>query len=189
MDIAVLILLVVASAFANAWWMVAPNALGKYLTVALFSAAVITLLLLAAVHRSSKKELFCRFSQALLPLGLAMWAAHLLFHLFTGWGTLSPALHQAAADVGWHFLAPAHWGMELPLVPADTLLSVQLLLLDAGLLLTLYLGWRLARQWTKRAGGAVLLLLPWATTVAVTYATGVWIMLQPMQMRGVIMNP
>jgi hypothetical protein len=25
--------------------------------------------------------------------------------------------------------------------------------------------------------------------VAVAYATGVWIMLQPMQMRGVMMNP
>jgi hypothetical protein len=31
--------------------------------------------------------------------------------------------------------------------------------------------------------------LPWATMVAVAYATGVWIMLQPMQMRGVMMNP
>ena len=36
---------------------------------------------------------------------------------------------------------------------------------------------------------AVLLLLPWATMVAAGYAAGVWILLQPMQMRGVIMNP
>ena len=118
-----------------------------------------------------------------------MWAAHLLFHLFTGWATLAPAIHQAGADLGWHLLAPAHWGMELPLLSANTMLSVQLLLLDAGLLLTLYLGWRLAQQWAARAGRAVLLLLPWASTVAVGYAAGVWIMLQPMQMRGVIMNP
>jgi hypothetical protein len=118
-----------------------------------------------------------------------MWAAHLLFHLITGWGTLGPALHQAAVDFGWHFLAPAHWGMAGPLLPAETLLSVQLLLLDAGLLLTLYLGWRLAHQWATRASRAVLLLLPWAIMVAVAYATGVWIALQPMQMRGVIMNP
>ena len=69
------------------------------------------------------------------------------------------------------------------------MLSVQLLLLDAGLLLTLYLGWRLAQQWATTAGRAVLLLLPWATTVAVGYAAGVWILLQPMQMRGVMMNP
>jgi len=36
---------------------------------------------------------------------------------------------------------------------ANTLLSVQLLLLDAGLLMTLYLGWRLARHGAKSAGG------------------------------------
>jgi hypothetical protein len=76
--------------------------------------------------------------------------------------------------------------MELPLLPAKSMLSVQLLVLDAGLLLTLYLGWRLAQQW---AGRALLLLLPWATIVAGTYAAGVWILLQPMQMRGMIMNP
>jgi hypothetical protein len=122
-------------------------------------------------------------------MGLAMWAAHLLFHLITGWATLDPALHQAAADFGWHLFAPARWVTEQPLLPANTLLSVQLLLLDAGLLMTLYLGWRLARQWAKSAGRAILLLLPWATMVAIAYATGVWIMLQPMQMRGVMMNP
>ena len=188
-DIAALALVLVIAAFANAWWMVAPSTLGRYLVLAVFLAAVITALLLAAARRSSKKELFCRFSQALLPLGLAMWAAHLLFHLITGWASLGPALHQAAADVGWHFLPPAQWGMERPLLPANTLLSMQLLLLDAGLLLTLYLGWRLAQQWATRASRAVLLLLPWAMLVAVAYATGVWIMLQPMQMRGVIMNP
>ncbi len=57
--------------------------------------------------------------------------------------------------------------MELPLLPANNMLSVQLLVLDAGLLLTLYLGWRLAQQWAARAGRALLLLLPWATIVAV----------------------
>jgi hypothetical protein len=66
---------------------------------------------------------------------------------------------------------------------------VQLLVLDAGLLLTLYLGWRLAQQWASRVGRAVLLLLPWALTVAAGYAVAIWIVLQPMQMRGVIMNP
>ena len=44
-------------------------------------------------------------------------------------------------------------------------------------------------QWAARAGRALLLLLPWATIVAGTYAAGVWILLQPMQMRGMIMNP
>jgi hypothetical protein len=183
----VLVLVLVIAAFVNALWMVTPGTLGRYLALAtLFAAA---LAVAAAATRSARKELFCRFSQALLPLGVAMWAAHLLFHLFTGWATLGPTLHQAATDLGMHRFAPAQWGMEQPLLAANTLLSVQLLLLDAGLLMTLYLGWRLARHWAKSAGAAVLLLLPWAATVAVVYAAGVWILLQPMQMRGVMMNP
>jgi cytochrome c oxidase assembly factor CtaG/polyferredoxin len=219
-DIAVLVLVVVLGAFANAALMVGPvaarlSALGDSLekavplpllglvAVLVFSAAVVAVLLaadlgglwlsrlVASERRSqpSRREVFCRFSQALLPLGLAMWAAHLLFHLFTGWLTLGPAIHQASADFGWHFLAPARWGMELPLLSANSMLSAQLLLLDAGLLLTLYLGWRLAQQWAARASRALLLLLPWATSVVVAYAAGVWIVLQPMQMRGVMMNP
>jgi ferredoxin len=182
-DIAALALVVVIAAYANAWWMVAQG--GKYAAV-LAMAAVVPVV---AVGARFKKELFCRFAQALLPLGLAMWAAHLLFHLFTGWASLSPALHQAAADFGWHLLSPPQWGMEMPLPPAHTVLSVQLLLLDAGLLWTLYLGWRRAQQWVTHPGRAVLLLLPWATMVAAAYAAGVWILLQPMQMRGMIMNP
>jgi polyferredoxin len=216
-DIAVLALVVVFGAFANAGLMVGPvaarlSALGDSLAnavplpllglvaVLVFSAAIVAVLLvldLAGLWLSrsgeranpSRREVFCRFSQALLPLGLAMWVAHLLFHLFTGWATLGPAIHQAGADFGWHLLAPPQWGMNLPLLSANTMLSAQLLLLDAGLLLTLYLGWRLAQHWTARSSRAILLLLPWATSVAVAYAVGVWILLQPMQMRGVMMNP
>jgi cytochrome c oxidase assembly factor CtaG/polyferredoxin len=218
-DIAVLSLVVVFSAFANAGVMVAPVAarvtalseslpkhaplpllgllaLGALSAVVLASLLAVELVglrlsrLVAGQHANpSGSEVFCRFSQALLPLGMAMWAAHLLFHLFTGWASLGPVIHQAGGDFGWHLLPPAHWAMALPLLSANSMLSLQLLLLDAGLLLTLYLGWRMAQQWAPRAGRAVLLLLPWATTVALAYAAGVWILLQPMQMRGVIMNP
>jgi hypothetical protein len=188
-DIAVLILVVVLSGFASAGWMVAPLSDSPRKYGMLLVVLAVLLLVGLAARGPSKREGFCRFSQALLPLGLAMWAAHLLFHLFTGWATLGPAIRQAGTDFGWHLLLPARWGMEMPLLSANTMLSVQLLLLDAGLLLTLYLGWRLVQQWSARTSRAVLLLLPWAATVAVVYAAGVWILLQPMQMRGVIMNP
>ncbi|MGC2399353.1 MAG: cytochrome c oxidase assembly protein [Acidobacteriaceae bacterium] len=187
-DIAVLVLVVVLAAFANAWLMVAP--VGKYVAI-LALLAVMAAVVLGFTMKNLQpagRELFCRFSQALLPLGMAMWAAHLLFHLFTGWATLPPALRQAAADFGWRFLGPPHWGIQQPLLNADATLSIQLLLLDAGLLITLYLGWRLAQQRTAGMGRALLLLLPWAATVAAAYAAGVWILLQPMQMRGMIMN-
>ena len=182
LDIAALSLVVVFSAFVNAAWMAASTS-QTLLLVALFCVAIV------AVAFPWNKGRFCRLARALLPLGVAMWTAHLLFHLFTGWSTLDPALHQASADFGWHLLTPAQWGGQLPLMTTNSILSVQLLLLDSGLLYSLYLGWRLARQWATHHGRAVLLLLPWACTVVLGYAAGVWILLQPMQMRGMIMSP
>jgi hypothetical protein len=78
-----------------------------------------------------------------------MWAAHLLYHLGTAW---------IATVSTW--LAP-----------------LQILLLDAGLLLTLYLLWRIA---------GIVLAIPWALLSVALYAAGVWILLQPMQMRGMM---
>jgi cytochrome c oxidase assembly factor CtaG/polyferredoxin len=179
-DIAVLVLVVVLGGFFSAGMMVAPPA---YVALALGVALAV-----AVGAGVWNREVFCRFSQALLPLGLSMWTAHLLFHLFTGWGTLDPALHQAAADVGWHFLLPARWTMQPPLLPGNSMLSVQLLVLDAGLLITLYLGWRLAQEWTAAAGKRLLLMVPWVFTVVAGYAVAIWIVLQPMQMRGVMMS-
>ena len=98
-----------------------------------------------------------RFALALVPLGVAMWAAHLLYHFATAWN----------ASIIW--LTPA-----------------QLLLLDTGLLLTLYVLWRLARQYSKYVGRAIGLITPWALVSCGLYGLGVWILLQPMQMRGVM---
>jgi hypothetical protein len=52
------------------------------------------------------------------------------------------------------------------------------LLLDAGLLFSLYLGWKIARSLPR--------YLPFATFAAALWAAGVWILLQPMQMRGML---
>ena len=192
LDIAALALAVMLSAFANAAVMVTQRrAIAVFGTLLLGCALVLASLAANKLSgaAASIREVVCRLSQALLPLGLAMWTAHLLFHLFTGWQTMDPAFHQAAVDFGLHLLAPPHWGSESPLMSAGSILSLQLLVLDAGLLLTLYLGWRLAHPWISRTRGAALMLLPWAATVAVAYAAGVWILVQPMQMRGMIMHP
>ena len=115
-----------------------------------------------------------------------MWAAHLLFHLLTGWSTLAPALVQAAHDFGWKLALQPRWDEAVPLLGTASILELQLLLLDAGLLATLYLGWRLARQWAVSCGRAAALLLPWVLPVLLGYAAGLWILLEPMQMRGMM---
>jgi hypothetical protein len=74
-----------------------------------------------------------------------------------------------AAHVAYHALAP---------VVPDAI-PLEILLLDAGLLVTLYLIWRAAQS-------SFRLALPWATLAMGLYTVGLWILFQPMQMRGMM---
>ena len=136
--------------------------------------------------KTPTRELFCRFSLALVPLGAAMWAAHFLFHLLSGYGTAWPVLQQASGDFGFHFLGQPDWALAGLRVNADSLLILQTLVLDAGLLLTLYVGWRIARDHAPRARAALGLMTPWACVAVALFVIGIWIFLQPMQMRGMM---
>jgi len=112
-----------------------------------------------------------RFAPALVPLGFSMWIAHFLFHLITGWKSALPAIERILRLAITPMEPPApHW-----------LTSVQLLVLDGGLLLSLYVAWRIAQ---RHLGP----LVPWAVLVCLLYCAGVWILFQPMQMRGMVMN-
>jgi cytochrome c oxidase assembly factor CtaG len=188
-DIAALALVVVFSAFASAGAMVVPVAAWRDRAALVLAPAV---LLGAAVVAGrahggkSVRERFCRFSLSLLPLGLAMWGAHLLFHLSTGWGTVWPVAQRAAGDLGPGWLGAPRWTPAAPLFAPHVTLAIQMLILDAGVLLSLYAGWRIARSYAKRAQDGLLLLAPWAVVATLLFAAGIWIFLQPMQMRGMI---
>jgi cytochrome c oxidase assembly factor CtaG/polyferredoxin len=117
---------------------------------AAFAAAVAALLVaaLALVPRESR----ARMALAFIPLGLAMWTGHWGFHL------------ASAALPGWTSGGP------FP--------RIALALLDAGLLATLYAGWRVDRR--PRA------FAPAALVAAALWLAGFWIFLQPMPMRGMV---
>lgn len=197
LDIAALALVVVFSAFANAAAMVTSVAqrLPSPALLILISLVLAPALVMGAATAGRSlahiakpvRELFCRFSMALLPVGFAMWAAHLLFHLSSGWSTAWPAMQRAAGDLGAGWLAGTpRWTASSPLFDPGAILAAQLLLLDGGVLLSLYVGWRTARGYTSRPQDGLLLLAPWAIVAAGLYATGVWVVFQPMQMRGMV---
>ena len=211
MDIAALALMLVFAAFAGAAAMVDPVAEWKNQTLQwgaipplpfsilfFFSALLLlpviviggaTLLGRAASRVTTPtRELVCRFSFALVPLGTAMWAAHFLFHLLTSYGAAWPALEQVAGHLGIHSLGDPNWIILSPGFSTTTLLGLQILLLDAGLLLSLYVGWRIARRCALHARPAFALLAPWAGAALALYASGIWIFLQPMPMRGMVMT-
>ena len=210
-DIAALALMLVFAAFAGAAAMVDPVAAWKNqtlpwgaipalpFTIFFFCSALLLLpviviggatLLGRAASRvtTPTRELVCRFSFALVPLGTAMWAAHFLFHLLTSYGAAWPALQQVAGYLGIHSLGDPDWIMFHPGFSATSLLGLQILLLDAGLLLSLYVGWRIARRCARRVRPALALLAPWACAALALYASGIWIFLQPMPMRGMVMT-
>jgi cytochrome c oxidase assembly factor CtaG len=168
-DIAALALVIVFGAFANAFAMT-----GTFTTIeGRLSGALVLLAAIILSRRSS-------FSLALVPLGAAMWAAHLIFHLSTGLLTIVPVmervLHSASPD----------WTLAAHPLFANSIAPFQFILLDAGLMMTLYVAWRVARSGESKS--ALGMFLPWGSIAVALYAAGMWILLQPMQMRGMMMN-
>ena len=221
-DIAVLLLMLSSFSLVNAAAMTAPmmeltaGILRRYaflrqsvftllFTVVLCGVVLLSAIGLARVLRSvstekNLKAIFCRFSLASLPLGLAMWAAHLLFHLTTAGSNLTPVLDQFLADMGSHarlqslLSASSSMGASAVCSPqmflltsgggGTNLLSLQVWILNAGLLVTLYLLWRIARQIGSGARNQTILLLLSSFCALLYYAGGIWIFSQPMQMLG-----
>jgi hypothetical protein len=97
-------------------------------------------------------------------------------------------LQQFASDSGSQWLGHPAWSAAMSGASSESLLAVQLFLLDAGLLLSLYAAWRLVKQMQSSTFAALRMVSPWAVGVIALYAFGFWILLQPMQMRGMVMT-
>ncbi|MGD1090914.1 MAG: cytochrome c oxidase assembly protein [Bryobacteraceae bacterium] len=196
-DVAALALVLVFGAFVNAAGMLDPVMLWihrlrtPHMTTVLLIAGLLLGPALAALacgwagrwlgnSSAPLKEHVCSFALALVPLGLAMWVAHFASHLVVGWGSAQPVIdrlfHLSRSVKNFSATAP------------DWLAGAQILLLDGGLILTLYLAWRIASRRTEGASRAFGLVMPWAILAVCLYAAGIWILFQPMQMRGMVMT-
>ncbi len=132
------------------------------------------------------KGLTCRFAVALVPLGFSMWLAHLVFHLLNSGYALVPTVRRVAVDLSIRWLGKPDWSLLSAMPSFDWLPSLQLLVLGLGLLLTLYANWRIAQRCTSSGAGTFGLFMPWAGLAVSLYVAGVWIVFQPMQMRGMM---
>jgi hypothetical protein len=200
-------LVIVFGAFANAVAMTAPFTawrdqtqqtlpqplfIGMLLVFALVVVPILCVTVCGRLSRllsgqnSSTVQLITSFSIALVPLGTAMWAAHLTFHLLTGFLTVIPVLHRVLAAAIFTAAQP-DWSLSARPILSSSITPIQLILLDAGLLFTLYVYWKLTTARTD--GGAIgwRMFLPWGTLALALYGAGTWILLQPMQMRGMMM--
>jgi cytochrome c oxidase assembly factor CtaG/ferredoxin len=124
-----------------------------------------------------------RFAFSLVPLGLGMWLAHYSFHFFGSFDAVIPAMQRFAGDLGLALGEP-EWPCACCGLVADWLPRLEILFLDVGLLFSLYSGYRIALSQSDQASQALKIFAPWAFLITFLFAIGVWIVLQPMQMRG-----
>jgi hypothetical protein len=209
-DLAALVVVLVFGAFANAAGMIGPvvawrerldSLLGQptpFLAVTLFYLVALLVVPLLAVGTAaafsrlwgklpgSWLEVATRFSYALVPLGFGMWLSHYSFHLLASYDTVVPTAQRFAADFGWTFLGTPEWTAACCRPVAEWLPRLEILFLDLGLLLSLYTAYRIALAQSPRRAQAWKAFLPWALLIVLLFAPGVWIVLQPMEMRGTL---
>lgn len=128
-------------------------------------------------------EHVARFAFAFAPIGLGVWAAHYAFHLLTGLWTFVPVAQRASREVGLDLGEPA-WGRGG--LTEGAVLPIEMGLLVLGLAGSVAVAAGLARRdfgarWRQA-------LLPWGATLVVFFAAAVWLLQQPMEMRGTFLG-
>jgi hypothetical protein len=209
-DLAVLVVVIVFGAFTNAAGMVGPvlawrnwlgSFLGQYSTLLvtslfyLLGLLVLPMLAVGSAAVLSRRwsqltaswfEVAMRYSYALVPLGFSMWLAHYSFHFFTSYATVVPAAQRFALDFGWSVLGQPHWVAACCRPVAAWLPRLEIVFLDLGLLLSLYTGYRITLAHSPRLSQALWALAPWTLLMTLLFALGIWLVCQPMQMRGTL---
>jgi ferredoxin len=202
-DVAVMVLILVFGAFVNAAGMTEPVMMWLHhwharlglssmipVVTALYTGGLLIIPILAIAcgwvsqhwtqAGAAWKDVTCSFTLTLVPVGFSMWLAHFSNHLIAGWSTLIPAVERI-------FYRVSACGYPLAWIPS-WLPSFELLLLGLGLLLTLYASWAVACRVANGDRMALAVMSPWAVLAGALYTAGVWIVLQPMQMRGMMMH-
>jgi hypothetical protein len=207
LDLLAIFVLLIFGAYANAAAMVSPVAgflerfrlsfglLPYPVAVACFYVVVVIVLptlLLGACGwinqtfgncRLAIREVTSQFLIDLAPLGAAMWLTHFMFHLFAASHAPVPILQRILTDLHWLPANLPPWHPRSWAFPEW--LDVEIFLLDLGFLLSLLGIWRTARRLGGTGSGAALrLALPWMGTALLLFVAGLWILFQPMQMRG-----
>jgi polyferredoxin len=207
-DIAALVLVFTFGALLNAFGMVSPvyalqawmsRVLGTterapilaILFVAVLVVEPVVLLGLAAWAtrrltgtRRGVLAVATRYAFSLVPLGFGVWLAHYAFHFLTGILTVVPVAQNALAELGWPVLGTPLW--RLTGLRPGAVYPMELGFLGLGLIGSWIVAVRLA--WQDHPRSPWRAYLPWLVLHALLFAAGVWLMGQPMEMRGTFLG-
>ncbi len=128
-----------------------------------------------------------RYSYSLVPLGFSLWLAHYSFHLLTGLWTFVPVTQSALRDLGLSLLGPPRW--DLRGIPVGLVAPLQQSLLALGLIGSLLVAYQIAQREPPAASRRPFsAFAPWAALALVLWITGIWLLAQPMEMRGTMLG-
>jgi ferredoxin len=211
LDLAAMALVIVFGAFLNAFGMVSPvydlqrwlaDLLGvssEPLVLAIVFVAGLILLPVAVVggiawavraitaSRLPVKTVACRFAFALVPLGFGMWLGHYGFHFFTGALTIVPVFQSFFSDLGLPILGEPRWELAA-LLPVSLIDWIELLFMWGGLLVSLRACWLVADSLFPDRRARQRAVVPWALLCVALFAAGLWLLSQPMDMRGTVLG-
>jgi hypothetical protein len=129
-------------------------------------------------------RLAVRYSFVLVPLGFAICLAHYSFHFLVGLYTFIPVTQNALAEIGWGVLGRPNWslvGLRLPWIEV-----FEYGFLGLGLLGSLVVSHGLAKS--ERSDHPRNIFATWAAVSSIIFGFAVWLMSQPMEMRGTLLG-
>lgn len=155
------------------------------LPIALIGAAAASACALAAARtganvRAAFAPHAVAFTYSLAPLGFGVWLAHYCFHFLTGLWTFVPVTQLALQRLGVDAFGKPRWGLG-GLHDAQVW-PIEIGFIALGAIASLAVTWRLAERDAPRARWQ--LFAPWALLQASLAVAALWLLSQPMEMRG-----
>lgn len=125
-----------------------------------------------------------RFAFALVPFGFGLWVAHYSFHFLTGIWTFVPVIQSSMADLGLPIFGEPMW--QLSGISPGLVYPLELGFLSLGLLGSLLVTYRISfREYKTRPWQA---FIPWVVLCILLFIAAVWLLNQPMEMRGTFLG-
>ena len=123
-----------------------------------------------------------------------MWIVHYQFHLLTSWSSALPVTQRALIDASGGLLQPwlgdPAWSLACCAPAPDWLLDFELILINLGFVVSWALAFNFARAALPGARTPMRVffgVLPLGLLQLGLLVWGIWIVLQPMQMRGTLL--
>lgn len=182
-DVALLVLVFMFGALLNMFGMISPayalagwlgfRSDGAFLAFLFGVMLVLEPVVLLGLASFFNLRRAVQFSYSLVPLAFAIWLSHYLFHFLTGFLTIVPL-------VGQFFSPDVNWAVP-PLLGGEQLMPLEYGFLSLGLAGSCLV----ARQIALRERCPAW---PWYLLHGILAASAVWMLSQPMEMRGTFLS-